>query len=258
MLWCIDIFLGLLKHGWLGPTSRETLDPVGRGWGLIICISNNPQVMLMLLAVTVDFENHIFFSTSYLLRVVFSHAIWGVSALKIESRRTALFQLVNAGSRVDIHPHVLPGWWWLWAGSEGSRPGWERLGKSAHSQGRHELLDWGHSVELQSRSAFSCFSSSPIQSPLLICGEINACKVLEKPMNVLTCHQVTPDIDWAYESDSQVCWSLEKIKCYEPHDLIFPSLLPANTRGGNWGNNRLKKLFGVLTRRTKYRRIVSL
>lgn len=53
--------------------------------------------------------------------------------------------------------------------------------------------------------------------------------------NISAAHQVTPDIDWAYESDSQVCWSLEKIKCYEhPSWSHLPSLLSANTRGGNW------------------------
>ena len=163
---------------------------------------------------------------------------------------------MNARSR-QTFTHV------LLAGGSGQAWGQQawmgEAGKSVHSQGRCELLDlWGHPAEPQSCSAFSCSSIPYSVSSLLICGEINACKVLEKPSN---CPYLPPGDTWYWLSLWK--WFTGLLKPGKDQMLWaswshLPSLLSANTGGGNWEIIDRRSFFGVLTRRTKYRRIVSL
>lgn len=204
-----------------------------------------------------DQTSRTIFSTSHLLRVVFSHAIWGAQPFKIEKAEELPY---FSWWMRDPGGHSPMCSWLVALGRLWGQQAWlGEAGKSVHSQGRHELLDlWGRPVELQSRSAFSCFSIPYPVSSLLICGEINACKVLEKPSN---CPYLPPGDTWYWLSLWK--WFTGLLKPGKDQMLWaswshLPSLLSANTRGGNWEIIDRRSFFGVLTRRTKYRRIVSL
>lgn len=120
--------------------------------------------------------------------------------------------------------------------------------------------------ELTFRAVWSlwfCILLNPLSlmSFILICGKINAWKVLEKPSN---CPYLPPGDTWYWFSLWK--WFTGLLKPGKDQMLWaswshLPSLLSANTRGGNWeiiDQRSFFFFFGMLTHRTKYRRIISL
>lgn len=132
------------------------------------------------------------------------------------------------------------------------RYGWDRWGSG--QQGYMGVL---MSPELTFRAMSSlwfCMLLNPLSlmSFILICGKINAWKVLEKPSN---CPYLPPGDTWYWFSLWK--WFTGLLKPGKDQMLWaswshLPSLLSANTRGGNWEIIDQRSFFcGMLTHRPK-------
>lgn len=216
----------------------------------------------MLLLLIPDETLRTIFSVSHSLRAVFSHAIWVVWPFKTEkAKELPCFSWWMWGlgwlSHTDAKQHS-PGSW-VWECSEENGHGWQQLGNRGEVRADvSPKIPWSPPAELRGHFAFARSSVPYSASSLLICGEINACKVLEKPSN---CPYLPPGDTWYWFSLWK--WFTGLLKPGKDQMLWaswshLPSLLSANTRGGNWEIIDQRSFFGVLTRRTKYRRIISL
>lgn len=111
-----------------------------------------------------DQTSRTIFSTSHLLRAVFSHTIWGAQPFKIEKAEELPY---FSWWMRDLDGHSPMCFWLVALGRlEGSRPAWERLGNQCTVKA--DVSSWISGAILQSPRAALPFPAppSPIQSPL--------------------------------------------------------------------------------------------
>ena len=257
---CIRIFLGLLKHRWPGRTSRERLWSGRSGVGPEALRFKQVSRWCGCCWSGTRLQEPCF------LPSIFWEQFWVtpsglLSPLKQRKQKSCPISASECGIQVDFRTWTLSRV--LLAGGLGQAlraaglagRGWEIIVQSGQMLA---LGSRGRPAELHGHSAFSCFSTLYSVSSLLIWGEINACKVLEKPSN---CPYLPPGDTWYWLSLWK--WFTGLLKPGKDQMLWaswshLPSLLSASTRGGNWEIIDRRSFFGVLTRRAKCRRIISL